>query len=393
MTRSAHSGNRDGKLRILLLLLYYHPHPTGLTYYVKTLAEGLAARSHDVTVLAAHHAAETPRGESQENGVRVLRLWAPIRLSRGMIMPAYPWHLRRLLREHDVVNIHSPMLESALAAFLARRAKVPAIATHHADLVLPKGFMNNLITKLMFANHTRMARSVDCMVSYSEDNMQHSVFLAPYREKTMPIYPPINIPEPQTGRVEQMRAAWRHEGGPLIGFSGRFAQEKRPDLLIRSLDIVNQTYRNARVVFAGEIEIPYEDTWNRFRGLVKCKESQLIFLGLLRDKQELANFYAACDVLVVPSDIDNFPLVQGEAMLCGTPVVASGIYGNRVAVSVTGMGKLAKKGDWRSIGEAIVEVLAAPQNFIKPREAIAQIFSKEKTLDDYEALFIEHASK
>lgn len=389
MSNPAHSGQPADKLRILLLLLYYHPHPTGLTYYAKTLAEGLAARGHDVTVLAARHSSETHRGESRENGVRVLRLWAPIRLSRGMIMPAYPWHLLRLLREHDVVNIHSPMLESALAAFLARRANVPAIATHHADLVLPAGMVNKLITRLMYANHTCMARNVASMVCYSEDNRQNSVFLAPYRDKTKPIYPPIHIPEPQPAQVEALRTAWRHEGGPLIGFSGRFAQEKRPDLLIRSLEVVNRTYDGARVIFAGEKEIPYENTWKRFRGLVESNESQLVFLGLLRDKQALANFYAACDVLVVPSDIDNFPLVQGEAMLCGTPVVATSIYGNRVAVRVTGMGKLAEKGDPRSIGEAIVDVLAAPQKFTKPREAIARVFSREKTLDDYEALFLQ----
>ena len=41
-----------------MLLLYYHPHPTGLTYYVKTLAEGLAARGLEVTVLAAQHTDE-----------------------------------------------------------------------------------------------------------------------------------------------------------------------------------------------------------------------------------------------------------------------------------------------------------------------------------------------
>ena len=139
MSSDAPGGASNRKLRILMLLLYYHPHPTGLTYYVKTLAEGLAARGHDVTVLAAHHSKETPAGESLENGVRAIRLWAPIRISRGLIMPAYPLRLYRLLLQHDVVNIHLPMLESGLAAWLARQRRLPVIATHHADLVLPKG--------------------------------------------------------------------------------------------------------------------------------------------------------------------------------------------------------------------------------------------------------------
>ncbi len=374
-----------------MLLLYYHPHPTGLTYYVKTVAEGLVKRGHEVTVLAARHTKETPLGEEMLNGVRVLRLWAPVRISRGMIMPAYPWHLLSLMRAHDVVNVHMPMLESALVAFMAGISGVKIVATHHADLVLPKGLVNNLITKSMFALQQVLARRSHCIVAYSEDNADNSLHLEYFRDKVRPIYPPVVIPEPEPESVRQLQAEWRHEGGPLIAFCGRFAEEKRPDLLIRSLELVNQKYPSARVVFAGEYDIPYEDTWQRHSGLVYQFKSQLIFLGLLRDKQELANYYAACDVLVVPSDMEVFALVQSEAMLCGTPVVTTDIYGGRVAVSVTGMGKLAKKGDWRSIGEAIIEVLDDPNKFVKPREFIAEIFSYEKTVDQYEAIFHEFA--
>ncbi len=391
LSTSIQNRRPERKLRILLLLLYYHPHPTGLTYYVQMIAEALAKRGHEVTVLAAQHTDETPLGESMMNGVRVVRLWAPIRISRGMIMPFYPWALFRLMRQHDVVNIHIPMLECALVAFLAGIAGVKLIATHHADLILPQSAVNNLITKAMFAQFKYMARRVPCIVGYSKDNANNSFYLLPFREKVRVIYPPVVIPEPEPERVHQLQAEWRHEGGPLIAFCGRFAEEKRPDLVIRSLNIINEKFPNTRVVFAGEYEIPYENTWNRQRDLVENFGSQLRFLGLLESKQELANFFAACDVLVVPSDIEVFALVQGEAMLCGTPVVATDIYGGRVAVSVTGMGRLAKKGDWRSIGDAIIEVLDEPERFVKPRDVIENIFSVEKTVDQYESIFHEYA--
>ena len=391
MTRPRQDSAAGRQLKILMLLLYYHPHPTGLTYYVKTLAEGLAARGHQVTVLAAHHSGETMRGESVENGVRVIRLWAPISISRGMIMPAYPLRLISLLRQHDVLNIHLPMLESGLAAWLARAFGKPVVATHHADLVLPRSLINNLITDVMARIYRFTVRRAACVVAYSQDNSRHSAFLRPFQDKVRAIYPPAVIPEPQPARVRELQAAWRQEGGPLIGFAGRFAEEKRPDLLIRALEIVNAQYANARIVFAGETEIPYENTWQRFGDLVRGYQRQLIFLGLLTDKQALANFYAACDLLVLPSDIEVFALVQAEAMLCGTPVVATDVHGGRVPVSVTGMGKLARKGDWRSIGAAIVDVLDAPRQFIKTREDIARIFSYQHTVAEYEALFLEQA--
>ena len=147
------------------------------------IAEALAKRGHMVTVLAARHTTETPVGESMLNGVRVVRLWAPIRISRGMIMPFYPLRLFRLMRKHDVVNIHVPMLESALVAFLAGIAGVKLIATHHADLILPKGVVNNLITNAMFALYKYMARRVPCIVGYSKDNAEQLLLSLAFSRK------------------------------------------------------------------------------------------------------------------------------------------------------------------------------------------------------------------
>ena len=98
------------------------------------------------------------------------------------------------MRKHDVVNIHVPMLESALVALLAGIAGVKLIATHHADLILPKGVVNNLITNAMFALYKYMARRVPCIVGYSDDNVENSFYLLPFREKVRTIYPPVVIP-------------------------------------------------------------------------------------------------------------------------------------------------------------------------------------------------------
>ena len=101
----------------------------------------------------------------------------------------------------------------------------------------------------------------------------------------------------------------------------------------------------------------------------------------------MADFYAACDVLALPSDSECFALVQVEAMLCGTPVVASNIPGAREVVRVTGMGQLAPAGDFQAHAEALCEVGGNPERYVKTREQIAEIFSLDKTLDGYEEQF------
>lgn len=118
---------------------------------------------------------------------------------------------------------------------------------------------------------------------------------------------------------------------------------------------------------------------------------QLIFLGVITSREALANFYAALDVLVLPSDTECFALAQVEAMLCGTPVVMSDTPGGRVPVTVTGMGKIAPRGDWRAFGEAICEVIAHRERYLKPRHEIEAIFNFQRTIDTYERIFREAA--
>lgn len=379
------------RLKILFSLLYYYPHPTGLTYHAQLVAEALARRGHEVTVLASRHSRDLPRQPIIHNGVRVIRLWAPIRLSRGMIMPAYPWQLFRLAREHDIVSIHTPMLETALVSLMASAAGVKVVPTHHGDLFLPDGLLNNFIVKIMYLMYAFMAKRAPRIIGYSEDYRENSYYLRPFRDKVEAIYPPIAIPEPNAEDTDKLRRQWRNGSGPIIGFAGRFVHEKRPDLLIKALDIINRKYPGAKVVFAGEDHVNYESTWRKHRALVESYKSQLIFLGLIRDRQQLANYYAACDILVMPSNNECFGLTQVEAMLCGTPVVMTNIYGGRVPVLVTGMGKLAKSGDWHSIGKTAVELLDNREDFIKSRDYVRQCFSFEQTVDQYEAIFRQFA--
>ena len=388
MTQPDHS---QRKLKILISLLYYYPHLTGLTYYVQLIAEELARRGHQVTVLTARYRQDLPRDTVMHNGVRVVRLWAPIRISRGMIMPAYPWAMARLLRQHDVVSIHTPMLETALVSLLAGVSGLKVIPTHHGDLVLPESRMNRLIAKIMFALYAFMARRVPCIISPSHDYADHSYYLRPFRGKVKPVYPPIRIPKPNAENADKLRQQWGHSGGPIIGYSGRFVQEKRPELLIRALDVINKQYPNARIVFAGEYDIQYEDTWRRHQPLIEKFKPQLIFLGLISDKQKLADFYAACDLVALPSDTECFALAQVEAMLCGAPMVMTDIPGGRVPVTVTGMGKLARPGDWESIGKAVLDILDNPEKYVKSREFVAACFSFEETVNRYEAIFRQHA--
>lgn len=372
-------------MRILTVLTFYHPHWTGLTAIAKRLAEGFVAKGHRVTVLTTRHAPHLPAREVV-GGVDVVRLAPLRRLSRGFVTPSLPYALHRLLPDHDVVHIHTPLPEAPLVAALARLRRRPLLMTHQGDLVMPPGLTNQAIQKLgttLLAAGGRLATVVSPL---NDDYARHSRFLRPFARKLVPILPPVEIPEPNAAEVR----AWREELGlaeaQVIGFAGRWVEEKGFDYLLRALPLLRRTNPRAELVYAGDHEIDYEDFYRRCEQLVDACGEHLTFLGLIRDRRRLATFYSMCDVFALPSRTDSFAAVQVEAMLSGTPVVAADIPGARVPVQLTGMGTLVRPRDAPALAAALREVLEEPTRFVLPRTTVEATFDPEASIDRYEEL-------
>jgi glycosyltransferase involved in cell wall biosynthesis len=295
------------------------------------------------------------------------------------------------MREQDGVSVHTPLFETAFIGLAARLTGRKVVCTHHGDLVLPVGLVNRIITSVLFAFYRTLGAVTPAFVCHTRDYAENSYYLRPYLDRLVVVPPPVEVPPPNPERVAELRRRWAPEGGPILGFAGRFVEEKRPDLLIRSLEVVGTAYPDARIVFAGQHLIPYESFWERNRELVDRYQDRLVFLGVVPSFQEMSDFYAACDVLVLTSDTECFALVQVEAMLCGTPVVMTDTPGGRMPVRETGMGKIAPMGDAKAIGEAVVEVLKDRERYLKPFAEIQERYSFSRAMDAYEALFRKHA--
>jgi len=372
-------------MKILVFLTYYHPHWTGLTAYAKRLAEGMAARGHTVTVLTAQHEKSLPLRETH-NGVNIVRLPTTGRISRGVLMPSFPTTTARLIAQHDLVQIHTPMLETVFVTALARLQGKPSVITHHGDLVMPAGLFNQFV-----GFTTRTAMTIGLHLSnrvtvHSQDYANHSDFLRPILHKLDAIYPPVEIPAPQPDEV----AAWRRElgleGKKLIGFAGRFVEEKGFDYLLQAVKLTVARIPDAHFVYAGETNVVYEHFFDQWKPMLDANRAHITTLGLLRDPQKLANFYAMCDLFALPSRTDCFPSVQIEALLSSTPLVSTDIPGAREVIKVTGMGKLVHPRDPQALVEGFAEVLSNPEPYRPTCERVRQVFNTDKTLDIYEAL-------
>ncbi|NLT73422.1 MAG: glycosyltransferase family 4 protein [Chloroflexi bacterium] len=372
-------------MKILMVLTYYYPHWTGLTAYAGRLAEGLAARGHRVTVLTARHAPDLPAQE-QLNGVEVIRLRPLFRLSRGQVMPGFVGAVQALVREHDVVQVHTPMLETALVGALAHRAGRKMVMTHHGDLTMPAGPWNQFVQLTVGGLQNLGARSADVITTHSQDYADHSEYLRPYLAKTRAIYPTFSFPCPDRESALAWRDALGLTNAPLVGFAGRFVEEKGFDYLLRAIPLVRARMPEVRLLYAGDTRVVYERFYERCRPLVEAERAHIIEVGLIRDPQRMADFYAMCDLVALPSRTDCFPSVQVEAILSGTPVVTTDIPGAREVVRVTGMGRLVMPRSPEALAEGILETLNNREAYCQPEESIRRIFSPEASIGAYESL-------
>jgi len=349
----------------------------------------LVERGHDVTVLTSHFDACLPREEKME-GIRVVRVPVAFKLSKGVIMPLYGFYATKLVKENDVLSIHVPQFD---AWGLALRGKVfgkPAILTYHCDLQLPPGLLNRVIDQVTYIANLLATLWADRIVTNTQDFAEHSRLLRRTPRKIEAIVPPVDMPSPREADVAAFKKAHDLVGKQVIGFVGRFASEKGVEVLIDALPGLKARFPDYKVLFTG----PYKDVVGeeRYRRRlfprIEAAGPHWEFLGTL-DAEEMPAMYASLDCLVVPSlnMTESFGLVQVEAMLCGTPVVASDLPGVRQPVLMSGMGEIVPIGDSNALLESLTRILSDKAAYQRPRTDIENLFGIQRTVDSYERIF------
>jgi len=378
-------------MRILIALTYYRPHVSGLSIYAERLARGLARHGHTVTVLTSRFHPSLPARERRD-GVDVIRVPVATKVSKGVIMPTFPVYAAHLVRQHDVVNIHMPQFESALLALLGRGFGKGVVVTYQCDLKLPVGAFNRLVQwSLRPLNHLA-ARLAHRVVVTTEDYAQHSSFLRRYTHKVSAIPPVIELPPADPVVTQRLAERWHFNGRPQIGFAARFAAEKGVEYLLEALPAVIAEVPDVRVVFTGAYKdtVGEEEYFASLQPLIQRYADRLTFMDLLSDA-EMASFFSLCDVLAVTSlnSTEAFGMVQVEAMLEGTPVVASDLPGVREVVRRTGMGEIVPPRDSAALAAALLRVLRDRQAYVRPRAEVEGTFDVEQTIGQYESLFAD----
>ena len=120
---------------------------------------------------------------------------------------------------------------------------------------------------------------------------------------------------------------------------------------------------------------------------------QHIDIPFIVDSQLLSEYYAAADIFVSPSLVENLSLTVCEALACGTPVVAFAVGGTPEIVVHQEMGYLAQRGNSDELASGIGYFLenedACLRAGVAARKRAVERFSHRPMVDHYIHLYEE----
>lgn len=320
-------------MRILVAIDQWFPdRQAGSARLAAASAAGLAARGHDVTVLAPKNGSV---GESREAGVVVRRVLARNVLPQTLTDPVETWRHARALPEDgfDILLAH----ESTTAAGLRSRAKrTPLVLMFHASAAREQRFLRSQLRPgLRKLSTYALAPPLDLLERQAVAAADRVLVLSDFSRSLLLEDHPLNgnrvstVPglvdterfAPGDGKAAARRRLGLEVDGPLLLTVRRLEPRMGIDRLLRALPLLGRADVTLVVAGTGSLagDLP------RLAAELGLGE-RVLFVGPVSDDSRLADWYRAADLFVLPTTAyEGFGMATVEALASGTPVVGTAI--------------------------------------------------------------------
>lgn len=329
--------------------------------------------------------AATPPTETR-HGIQILHPRYPVipkigmTLSPALLAASSIGSVRQLLKDgfdFDVIDAHYYYPDGVAAALLARWLGKPLVITARGtDLNLIPEYR---LPRAMIRWASKQA-SASIGVCAALTDVLRGLGTPPERLHVMRNGVDLIrfAPLPQGRCRQELLLA----GAPVLLSVGHLIERKGHHLMIRAMPAILQRHPNARLVIVGDGDMRVAlEQLARDQGV----DASVTFAGAV-PQPDLKRWYSAADVFVLASSREGWANVLLEAMACGTPVVATAIWGTPEVVASPDAGALVPQRTSQALADGILGLLER----LPPREAVrayAEGFSWRNTTDAQHALF------
>jgi D-inositol-3-phosphate glycosyltransferase len=356
----------------------------GLNVYVVEVAKRLAARGVEVDIFTRAVSRDLPPVAELAPGVLVRHLAAgPFEDLDKADLPGQLCHFTfEVLRaeaacapgRYDVVHGHY-WLSGQVGAVAKERWGVPFVQSMHTlgrvkNAALPAGDAAEPAVRLR--GEAEVVAAADRLVANTQDEARQLIELydaEPSRVRV--INPGVDLTVFQPGSQQAARQRLGLPGDAVVlVFAGRVQPLKAPHIVLHAAARLVRDHPDLadrlRVAFVGGPSGSGRADPDGLRQLAAA----LGISGLVRleppcPQPELADWYRAATVVMVPSRSESFGLVAVEAQACGTPVVAAAVGGLRTAVADGLSGVLVDSCDPDSYARVVADLVSYPDRLAR----------------------------
>jgi glycosyltransferase involved in cell wall biosynthesis len=320
-------------MRILVASDQWFPdHQGGSARLAAKLAEGLAARGHEITVLAPRNGSV---GESREPGVTIRRVLARNVLPQTLTDPLETWRHARELPDDgfDVLLAH----ESTTAVGLGGRARrTPLVLMFHASAAREQRYLRSRLPVgvkrlttyalapslgLLERRAVGYADRILVLSDFSRSLLHEDHELDDGLIRTVPGLVDTRRFSPGDGMQAARARLGVEPDGPLLVTVRRLEPRMGIDRLLRALPLLDRDDVTLVVAGTGSLreELP------RLAAELGVAD-RVLFVGSIADDDRLTDWYRAADLFVLPTTAyEGFGMATVEALASGTPVVGTAI--------------------------------------------------------------------
>ena len=160
----------------------------------------------------------------------------------------------------------------------------------------------------------------------------------------------------QPDRAAELRRSW--DAGPddvVFLFAGKLTTVKSPEVLLTAFASLPPEAR-AHLVFVGSG--PLDASLRSMQEAAGPEVSERVHWAGFVNQHDIAHYYHAADVMVLPSRIEPWGLVVNEALACGTPCIVSDMVGSGPdLVEAFRAGTVFPAGDAAALGRCLETAL------------------------------------
>ena len=367
MTRYTSEHNSD--LRVLHLIPQFGR--GGAERVICELASGMR-KSHNIQALIAWSGGEWT-SQLDRLGLQWLRV--PLFPSRPINAIRSFFALRRIVRQYHIDLIHSHHRFSSLVGRVVCLTSNTAFVCTVHDLASG----NRLIS--VFAQGETVTVFSQAVQSHLIEHFglnEDFIYRVP-----MGLRPAVKLP------AEQILAMRRERGCaspiPVIGFVGRLAYEKGPDILLRAMPHILVRFPQARFWIVGDGDM--RDELEILVDTLGIREKVIFFGG----QDDVSLLMSCFDITVVPSLREGFGLAALESLAHGKPVIATQVGGLPELVQHDQNGILIPPGQSVAVAEAVIRLLGNRELLlemgVRARETIRGRFSIEAMLREMRLVY------